>query len=124
MHKPESFPEKETRKILWDFEIQKNHLILSRQKSRKKENLSKDPHPNEYHGYATKQSDCEVPVMLGLRGMRSTTSSLPLLPSPLWAGMVAPDKGPIYGLDRTELHTYVKLNCLNKNCLTKLNSLK
>ena len=38
-----------------------------------------------------KQSDGEVPVMLGLLGMRST----PLLPSllgPLWPGVVAPDR--------------------------------
>ena len=32
--------------------------------------------------------------------------------------------GPIYGLNKTNLHTYAKLNCLNKNCLTKLSSLK
>ncbi len=41
----------------------------------------------------TKQPDGEVPVMLELWGMRST-SSLPLLPSPLWFAMVAPDKVP------------------------------
>ena len=39
--------------------------------------------PNECPGYDTKQSDGEVPVMLGLWGMQSTPS-LPLLPSPLW----------------------------------------
>ena len=37
--------------------------------------------------------------MLELWGMRST-SSLPLLPGPLWPGVVAPDKGPIYELNR------------------------
>ena len=34
-------------------------------------------------------------------GMQSTPS-LPLLPGPLCPGVVAPDKGPIYGLDRTK----------------------
>ena len=33
-----------------------------------------DPHPNEYPGYDTKQSNGEVPVMLGLWGMQSTPS--------------------------------------------------
>ena len=42
-------------------------------------------------GYDTKQSNAEVPVMLGLWGMRSTPS-LPLLSGPLWPGMVAPDR--------------------------------
>ena len=58
--------------------------------------------PNECPGYDTKQSDCEVPAMLELRGMRSTPS-LPSLPGPLWPGVVAPDKGLIYGLNRTNL---------------------
>ena len=30
MHKPESILENETYKILWDFEIQTDHLILAR----------------------------------------------------------------------------------------------
>ena len=55
----------------------------------------KDPSPNECPEYDTKQSDCGVPVMLGLWGMRDT-SSLLLLPGPVWPGMVA----PIYGLNR------------------------
>ena len=38
--------------------------------------------------------------MLELWGMRSTPL-LPLFPGPLWAGVVAPDMGPIYGLNRT-----------------------
>ena len=33
--------------------------------------------------------------------MRST-SSLPSLPSPLWSGVVAHNKGPIYGSNRTK----------------------
>ena len=55
------------------------------------------PSPNESPRYDTKQFDGEVPVMLELWGMQSTLS-LPLLPGPLWPGMVAPD---IYGLNRT-----------------------
>ena len=47
--------------------------------------------PNKCPGYNTKQSDDEVPVMLELWGMRSTLS-LPLLPGPLWPGMVASDR--------------------------------
>ena len=55
--------------------------------------------------------------------MRSTPL-LPSLPNPLWPGVVAPDKGPIYGLNRTKpwfeftgffsfkLCIYAKLNCL------------
>ena len=58
------------------------------------------PPPNECPGYITKQFDGEVPVMLEFWGMWSTTL-LPSLPGPLWPGVVAPDKGPIYGLNRT-----------------------
>ena len=58
--------------------------------------------------------------------MRSTPL-LPSLPVPLWPGVVAPDKGPIYWLNRTKpwfdftvlafkLRTYDKLNCLKENC--------
>ena len=43
-----------------------------------------NPHPNECPEYDTKQSNGEVPVMLGPWGIRSTLS-LPLLPGPLWA---------------------------------------
>ena len=46
--------------------------------------------PNECPGYDTKQSDGKVPVMLELWGMWSTPS-LPLIPGPLWPGMVAHD---------------------------------
>ena len=58
--------------------------------------------PNKCPGYDTKQSDGEVPVMLELWGMWSTPS-LPSLPGPLWPGMVASDKGSIYGLNRTKM---------------------
>ena len=57
----------------------------------------KDPPSNECPEYDIKQSDGEDPVMLELWGMPST-SSLPLLPGPLWPGVVAPD---IYGSNRT-----------------------
>ena len=40
------------------------------------------------HQTQTKQSDGQVPVMLGLWEMRSIPS-LPLLPGPLWPGVVA-----------------------------------
>ena len=86
------------------------------------------PTLNECPGFDTNQSDDEVPVMLKLWGMRSTPS-LPLLPAPLWPGVVAPDKGPIYWLNRTKpwfwqldcvltfkLRAYAKLNCLKWNC--------
>ena len=59
------------------------------------------PHSNECPIYDTKKSDGEVPVMLELWGMRSTPL-LPSLPGPLWPGVVAPDKVPIYGLNRTK----------------------
>ena len=86
----------------------------------------------------TKQSDGEVTVMLELWGMLST-SSLPMLPSPLYPGVVVPDRvlsmGPIEqnGLlelnwiawNRTvltfKLRTYAKLNCLNWHCFCMLN---
>ena len=41
--------------------------------------------------YDTKESDGEVPVILGLKRMWSTPS-MPLLPGPLKPGMVAPDR--------------------------------
>ena len=41
--------------------------------------------------YDTKQSDGEVPVKLGLWGIRSTPS-MPLLPGPLRPGVVATDR--------------------------------
>ena len=49
------------------------------------------PTPNECPRNDTKQSDGEVPVMMGLWGIRNTPS-LPLLPGPLCPGMVAPDR--------------------------------
>ena len=58
------------------------------------------PH-HECPGHDTKQSDGEVPAMLELWGMRSTPS-LPLLPVPLWPGVVAHDMVSIYGLNKTK----------------------
>ena len=61
--------------------------------------------------------------MLELWGMQSTFL-LPPLPGSLWPGVVATDKGPIYGLNRTirwfgftvfmhfKLRIYAELNCL------------
>ena len=61
--------------------------------------------------------------MLELWGMQSTPSLLSL-PGLLWPAVVAPDKGPIYGLNRTKpwfleftvfafkLRIHAKLNCL------------
>ena len=52
--------------------------------------------------------------MLELWGMRSTPS-LPLLPGPLWPGVVAPDKGPIYGLNRINSILMLKWIVWNRN---------
>ena len=64
------------------------------------------PPLEEYPEYDTKQSDGEVPVMLELWGMWSTPSWL-LIPGPPFPGVVAPDKGPIYGLNRTNCICYI-----------------
>ena len=58
-------------------------------------------------GYDIKQSDGEAPVMLEHWGMRSTPL-LPLLPGPLWPGMLAPDS-PIY-IGQIELNCVFILN--------------
>ena len=49
------------------------------------------PPPNGCPGYDSKQSDGEVPAVLELWRMWSTPL-LPLLPGPLWPGVVAPDR--------------------------------
>ena len=64
----------------WGFRIRRLHLCRGVR-----------PPTHEYPGYDTKQLDGEVPVILGLWGMQSTPS-LPLLPGPLWPGVVAPDR--------------------------------
>ena len=53
-------------------------------------------------GHDIKQSEDEAPVMLKLWGMVSSLS-LPSLPGPHWAGMVAPDS-PMYGSNRIVWH--------------------
>ena len=90
--------------IGWDCRIHQLHLCRGVR------------HPNECPRYDTKKSDSEVPVMLELWGMRSTPS-LPSLPGSLWFGAVAPDKGPIYGLNRIkpwflEFTDFLLLNCV------------
>ena len=84
---------------------------------------AKTPYSNECPRYDIKQSDGEVPVMLELWRMQSTLLLLSH-PGPLWPWMVAPDKDPIFGSNRTKswfleftifafkLRIYAKLNCL------------
>ena len=48
-----------------------------------------NPPPHECSKYDIKQSDDEAPI-LEIWGMQNT-SSLPLLPSPLWPRVVSPD---------------------------------
>ena len=61
------------------------------------------PPPNECPGYDSKQPDGEVPLMLRLWGIRSTPS-LPLLPGPLWRGVVAP--GRVRDMGQIKLTAY------------------
>ena len=83
-----------------------------------------DPSSNESLRYDIKQSDCDVPVMLGLWGMQSTPS-LPSLPGSHWPESVL-SMSQIelncalmlnwIAINRTvltfKLRTYVRLNCL------------
>ena len=66
---------------MWGGRIHRLHLCIG----------VRHPRRVEYPIYETKKSDGEVQVMIGLWGMRSTPS-LPLLPGPLWPGMVAFDR--------------------------------
>ena len=77
------------------------------------------PPPYESPGYDIKQSDGKAPGMLELWGMWSTPPPLPLLPGPLWPGVVAPERVLSIGqIERFNIQTnckqmtYVKLNCL------------
>ena len=65
------------------------------------------PPTNECPGYDTKQSNCEFPVIVELWGMQSTLS-LPLLPGPLWPGVVAPDR--VLSMGQIELNCVHMLN--------------
>ena len=65
------------------------------------------PSSNECLGYDTKQSDGEVPVMLELWGVRSTTS-LQLLPGPLCSEVIAPDR--VLSMSQIELNCVLMLN--------------
>ena len=51
--------------------------------------------------------------MLDLWVMRSTLS-LPLVPGPLWPGVVTSDR--VLSMGQIDLRTYAKMNCLKYNC--------
>ena len=72
--------------------------------------------------YDIKQTDGEILEMLQLWGMQSTLS-LPLLPGPLWPGVVAPDR--VQSMGQIELKCVIMLNWTAWNrsvfvCLTNL----
>ena len=84
------------------------------------------PTPNECPGYDTKQSNCEVPLMLEFWRMQCT-SSLQSLLGLLLLGEVAPDN--VLSMGQTELNCLLrqdffafklcilaKVNCLKYNC--------
>ena len=62
-----------------------------KQRNENPTNTGKTGTPHESPGYDTKRSDGVVSVILELWKMQSTPS-LPLLPGPLWSGMVVPDR--------------------------------
>ena len=57
--------------------------------------------------YETKQSDGEVPVIVGIWGMRSTPLLLSF-PGPLWPGVVATDR--VLSTSKIELNCVLMLN--------------
>ena len=67
---------------------------------------------HECPGYDNKRYDGEVPVMMELWGMRSIRS-LPSLLSPLWFGMVAPDR--VQSMGQVELNCVFTLNEISWN---------
>ena len=71
--------------VSWGCRIQRLHLCSG---------VRPHPHANKCPRYDTKQSDDEVPVMLELWGMWST-SSFSSVPGPLWLAVLAPDMVPI-----------------------------
>ena len=82
MNKKSFNPEDKTINFIWFLRISKHNDCPVGWGSR----IHRLPPPNECPDYDTWQSDSEVPVMLELWGMWSTTS-LPLFPGPLWPGM-------------------------------------
>ena len=66
--------------------------------------------PQRVSWYDTKQSEGEVPIMLGFWGMRSTPS-LPSLPGPLCPRMVALDRA--LSLGQIELNCVLMLNWID-----------
>ena len=67
---------------------------------------------NESPGNDTKPSDGEAQVMLQLWGMQSAPS-MPLLPVPLWHGVIVPDRV----LSMGQIEQFDHLNSLQKNDL-------
>ena len=65
------------------------------------------PSPNECRVDDTKQSDCEVPVIIELWGMQRTPS-FPSLPGPLWPGVVGPNR--VLYIAQIELNCILMLN--------------
>ena len=65
--------------------------------------------PNECPDYDTKQSDSEVPVMLELWGMQST-SLLPSLQGLLWSRVIAPDR--VLAMGQIELNRGFESFCI------------
>ena len=67
----------------------------------------KTPPAKECPRYISKQTDSKVPVILELWGIRGT-SSLSSLPSPLWPGVIVPDR--VLSLGQIELNCVLLLN--------------
>ena len=65
------------------------------------------PHTPKCSRYDTKQSNGEVPGMLKLWGMLSS-SSLPSIPGQLWPGVVASDR--VLSMSQIELNFVLMLN--------------
>ena len=101
----QKFHHTQTWPISWSCRILWLHLCIG------KTPTHTHTHTTECPWYDTKQSDGEVSIMLQLWGMRNTPL-LPLLPGPLWPRKGITWHGHIYGLNRTKLRTYTKLNCL------------
>ena len=77
----------------------------------------KKPRSNEYPRYGTKQSDGEGPLMLEFE-VRQSTSSLLLIPDPLWPGLVALDR--VLSMGQKELFYILNWVQTNDLCQIKL----